>query len=350
MRAGAGTDPTAASGDRPGPAPRGAEVPGPTSAVDSSGVRVPPRSRKLRTLLVVTIAVGLATVLTAGIGIPLASAEHDRVVAEDARRATLAAVAARAVSELAAVRTEVALFVLPLDGFVAGLAGVVDPTLIAQLNVARDRLTLAAHDGYPRAIAEARSVVVRRLQGIADAEATAAETAVGLQTAADQDSRDAVTAAVLGLRAAAVTHGELPRAFAAVVVANAALAARQAAAVAAAQAAAEAAAAEAARIAAAPSARNSGASRRSGSRGTGSTGGATPSFPGIQFLPHPTFMDPPVVHNNANYQPMCQGEAFDTIVVEGASSYTFDYDFAYSYIVQGAFETRQWELTAFACY
>ncbi|WBM80863.1 hypothetical protein KIV56_05995 [Cryobacterium breve] len=300
-------------------------------------------------MLAVTIAIGLATLLTAGIGIPLASAEHDRVVAEDARRATLAATAARAVSELAALRTEVALFVLPLDDFDTGLAGVVDPTLVAQVNVARDRLSLAAHAGYPRAIAEARSVVVRRLQAIADAEATAAETAVGVQTAADQNSRDAVTTAVRALRAAAITHGELPKAFTAVVVANAALTANQAAAVAAAQAAAEAAAAEAARVAAATASRNSGASGSSGSSGTGSTGGTTPSYPDIKFLPHPTFLDPPVVQNNANYRPMCQGEAFDDIMVEGGTSYTFDYDFAYSYIVRIAFETRQWRLTVFAC-
>ncbi|TFC20853.1 hypothetical protein [Cryobacterium glucosi] len=326
-----------------------------TSTADGSTVRVPARSRKQRTWFFLTLAVGLATLLTAGIGIPLTSAEHDRVVAENTKRATLAATAARAVSELAALRTEVALFVLPLDDFDRRLVGVVDPALIAQLNVARDRLGLAAHGGYPRAIAEAHSVVVRRLQAIAEAEATAAETAVGVQTAADQNARDAVTAAVLKLRAAAITHGELPKAFTAVVVANAALTANQAAAVAATQAAAEAAAAEAARVAAATAARNSGTSRTSGtsrssgSSGTGSTGGTTSGSPGIQFLPHPTFLDPPVVHNNANYQSMCQGEAFDDIMVEGGSSYTFDYDFAYSYIVQIAFETKQWDLTVFAC-
>ncbi|MEB0307329.1 hypothetical protein QN345_18725, partial [Cryobacterium sp. 10I1] len=194
-----------------------------TSTADGSTVRVPARSRKQRTWFFLTLAVGLATLLTAGIGIPLTSAEHDRVVAENTKRATLAATAARAVSELAALRTEVALFVLPLDDFDRRLVGVVDPALIAQLNVARDRLSLAAHGGYARAIAEAHSVVVRRLQAIAEAEATAAETAVGVQTAADQNARDAVTAAVRALRAAAITHGELPKAFTAVVVANAAL-------------------------------------------------------------------------------------------------------------------------------
>ena len=302
-------------------------------------------------------AVVLATVLAAAIGIPVATAAHERDVASETHRAALATETARATSELAAVRTEAAFFLLPLSAFEAAIAGVVDPTLVSELTVAQNALARSVRGDFPRAIAEARSVVARRLGAIAEAEASAADTAVGVQTAADQGSRDAVTTAAIALRAAANEHGNVPTAFSAVVAATAALTASQDAAVAAR-------AAEAARAAAATAAaRNSGGTGRSGSSsgtggsgtagGSGSTGGSASdsSAPLLKVtIPVPDLWEPtfPTIINNANHRSQCGGDVVDEMTVASDSTQTFDYDFPYSYLFL-IVDQHHWRITIYSC-
>jgi hypothetical protein len=296
-------------------------------------------------------AVVLTTVLAAAIGIPVATAAHERDVASETHRAALAAETARATSELAAVRTEAAFFLLPLSAFEATITGVVDPTLVSELKVAQTTLALSVRGTFPRAIAEARSVVVRRLGAIAEAEASAADTAVGVQTAADQGSRDAVTAAAIALRTAANAHGDVPTAFSAVVAATAALTASQDAAVAAR-------AAEAARAAAATAAaRNSGGTGRTGSTGTsggsGSTGGSASdsSAPLLKVtVPVPDLWEPtmPTIINNANHRSQCGSDVVDEMTVASDSTQTFDYDFPYSYLFL-IVDQHHWHITIYSC-